>query len=980
MARAQILVADSDPGFAVGLAANLESLGYAVTEVVSSPEEALIKAEETRPDLVLLDMGLLRDGKKKAPQDLRKRIPNLVYLVGEEDRKTLQQAKITFSFDYLRKAYDSRELETIIDMALYRRKLEGESRRDQEKQRQVRQKWQQRDKKQTAKIGKITAELKSESDRHQRLEDALQAERKKLFAVLDTLPAYVALLAPDYSMPYTNREFEKRFGAPEGRKCYEFLFGRTSPCPDCETYKVLDTNAPHEWEWTGPDGRDYQIYDFPFPDTDGSPLILEMGVNVTVLKEKEAQISKMAAALRRSYEELEARVQDRTQELAQSNAALQNEIAERLWSEKKLKESEERYRLLVDLSPDAIAVYSQGELVFINPAGAQLFGANHYRELVGKPALDLIHPEHRDMVKRRLRRLTAEGGRTKVREIKILRLDGQVVDVEASGVGIAYQGQLAVQVVLRDITARKRTEQELKRLASFPRLNPNPVLEADASGKITFVNAAALNALEKLDLENQVKAFLPPDLDKIIKTAAETGITVFYREVEINGAYFGETISFPREFRVIRIYARDITLQKRAEMERQELLEKLQASEEELQVINEELQVQNEELQTQAEELLASNQNLTEAHDALRESREDLNRAQAVAHTGSWRLDVRQNELLWSDETYRIFGISQGTPLTYEAFLAAVHPEDRAYVDRKWMVALRGEPYDLEHRIVVGNTVKWVSEKAELEFDLQGRLLAGFGTVQDITERKRSEEALKESESRYRSLFQNNQAVMLLIDSETGEILDANPAACSFYDYSQKELTAKQITDFNIASQEGVFQEMRRVTAGEESHFFFKHRLASGDVRDVEVYSSPLQVRGRRLLYSIIHDNTARKEAEETLKASRDFLEIANRHTRMAPLLKDFAAAVKEHAGCEAVAIRILDEQGRIPYEAYEGFPPEFIACESSLSIHSDQCLCINVCKGSWFFLLYQQVFPPFGHHPPGTAGGNPQCLPPIRV
>jgi PAS domain S-box-containing protein len=366
---------------------------------------------------------------------------------------------------------------------------------------------------------------------------------------------------------------------------------------------------------------------------------------------------------------------------------------------------------------------------------------------------------------------------------------------------------------------------------------------------------------------------------------------------------------------------------------------KLQASEEELQVVNEELQVQ-------AEELLAANRNLNEAHAALQESRDDLNRAQAVAHTGSWRLDVRKNELLWSDETYRIFGIQPGTPLTYESFLAAVHLEDREYVNQQWTAALSGEPYDIEHRIVADGTVKWVRERAELEFDSRGQLLGGFGSVQDITGTKAAEEALQKSESRYRSLFQNNQAVMLLIDPATGDIVAANPAACFFYGYTHKELTRKKITDINLAAPEQVFGDMGRVKATEESHFFFKHRLAGGEVRDVEVYSCPLQVRGQTLLHSIIHDNTARKEAEETLRTSKDFLEIANRHSRMKPLLQDYAAAVKEHTGCEAVAIRILDEQGSIPYEAYEGFPPEFIACESLLSIDSDQCLCSNVCKG----------------------------------
>ena len=126
----------------------------------------------------------------------------------------------------------------------------------------------------------------------------------------------------------------------------------------------------------------------------------------------------------------------------------------------------------------------------------------------------------------------------------------------------------------------------------------------------------------------------------------------------------------------------------------------------------------------------------------LREIREDLNRAQAVGKIGSWRLDVRYNELTWSDENYRIFGIPKENPLTYETFINAVHPDDRKYVDEIWSAALEGRPYDIEHRIVVDGKTKWVREKAELEFDKDGNAKAGFGTTQEITEMKELQNAL----------------------------------------------------------------------------------------------------------------------------------------------------------------------------------------------------------------------------------------------
>jgi PAS domain S-box-containing protein len=132
------------------------------------------------------------------------------------------------------------------------------------------------------------------------------------------------------------------------------------------------------------------------------------------------------------------------------------------------------------------------------------------------------------------------------------------------------------------------------------------------------------------------------------------------------------------------------------------------------------------------------------AERELRRSRQDMDRAQAVGRMGWWRLDTQRNILTWSPETYRIFGVPDGRLLTYERFLETVHPDDRQYVAVRWAAALQGEPYDIEHRILVDGRVKWVREKAYLEFDNAGRLLGGFGIAQDITDRKQAEQQLQE--------------------------------------------------------------------------------------------------------------------------------------------------------------------------------------------------------------------------------------------
>ena len=272
-----------------------------------------------------------------------------------------------------------------------------------------------------------------------RAEEATRAERKRLYDILEVLPVYVTLLSPDYRVPFANRFFRERFGEPGSRRCFEHLFSRTEPCENCESYHVMKAKEPHHREWTGPDNRDYEIFDFPFTGTDGSSFILKVGIDVTRRKRAED-------ALRKLNETLEQRVIERTDELAKASVIL---------------------TAITENTPAPIYVTDRlGRFVMCNPAMLRVIGRSA-GEALGRSAIELLGPEAGGPLMTN-DRLIMETGATETFDETISGRIFFFTKTSLRGAGGDVTGAIAVGTEITELKqAEAQTQELLERLQRF---------------------------------------------------------------------------------------------------------------------------------------------------------------------------------------------------------------------------------------------------------------------------------------------------------------------------------------------------------------------------------------------------------------------------------------------------------------------------------------------------------------------------------
>lgn len=185
----------------------------------------------------------------------------------------------------------------------------------------------------TSELHTISQQLQQEIADRVTARQMLQAERQRIFAVLDAMPAQVFLMMPDYTIHFANRSFRSRYGNPDGRRCHELMHGRSASCDSCPAASVFQTRQPQVWQWSDADGRIYQVYNYPFFELDGSMLVLELSVDITRRKRSEEALRSahhhLTAAREQERKRLARELHDSLgQELVGIKLTLQNAMAE----------------------------------------------------------------------------------------------------------------------------------------------------------------------------------------------------------------------------------------------------------------------------------------------------------------------------------------------------------------------------------------------------------------------------------------------------------------------------------------------------------------------------------------------------------------------------------------------------------------------------------------------------------------------------
>ncbi len=607
-----------------------------------------------------------------------------------------------------------------------------------------------------------------------------------------------------------------------------------------------------------------------------------------------SRLTKVAEQITNGYLHTQAQIESRD-EIGTLASAFNSMLDTLSRTQEELQEREALYRSLAEYSPDMIAVYNEGRVLLINPAGVKLLGAESADELVGKPILDMIPSQDREAASQGIRHTLATRTPTPLIQQRMHRLDGTSFEAEFRAIPLVHDGQPIVQFVMRDVTERKLLEDQWKKFKLGIEYSHDAVFMTDVDGTIRYINPA----FEKLygyfwdEAVGQTPRILKSG--KISQEVYEH----FWQTLLAKSSTSGELINRTSDGRLITIESsanpildndgnllgflavqRDVTERKRTEEQIHQLLAAVEHQNDDLELRvterTEELNGLNQRLRNELIERQQLMQALGESKERFRllfeASPDAIFLHDPHDPSGIWRIvdcnsaagrmnGYTRDELI--GQSIDILNVTKGNPAGFASSLERLRGEGVLHGVEAEHIHKDGHIFPIEYSTSI--------------ITIEGREFV-LGIDRDITERKRSEEALRLSEEKYRSIFENVQDVFYTTDYE-GYIVTISPSIEKYSGYRPGEIMGKHVRTFFINEEDYKKLDFAVSTQGMLNDYEMALKRKDGSLIYVSVTArvvfdengGPISTEG------VMRDITERKQAEEDLSQAKDVAEAANR-------------------------------------------------------------------------------------------------------
>lgn len=523
--------------------------------------------------------------------------------------------------------------------------------------------------------------------------------------------------------------------------------------------------------------------------------------------------------------------------------ALINDITDRKKLERQIKESELKFRTVADFTNDwEYWIGPDNEIIYISPSCERITGYTP-QEFYGNPELlnKIVFPDDGEIWNHSV---SATESKTAFKcDIRIVKKNNEVIWINhiCNAIYAENGNYLGRRASNRDITERKHTENSLLQLKKAVDTSGEAIFLTNVEGIFTYINPAFTSLYGYTD--DEVIGKVTP---RILKSGLlDQCVYINFWKTLLNGSENkGELINKKKDGSFVNIEGSATP------------------------ILDEGNKIFG---------FLGIQRNITERKTAENALKDSENRYRNLIMHSPDAIFVNQNDrvILVNYACLELFGAVSDTEILGKSPFELFHPDFHEPIRRRIQILREsGESVPLAEEKIIrldGNIVD--VEVVASPFKL-GTVNAIHVILRDISARKKAEEEIRESEEKFRSIFQNHSAVKLLLDPETGNILDANNSAAVFYKWSIDHLKRMNISQINTLPAEEIKNEMRKASTRQSNYFEFRHRKADGTIRDVEVYSSTVMIKGKAHLHSIIHDITEKKQAERLLKENEEKMRL----------------------------------------------------------------------------------------------------------